>query len=1034
MNCDIILAGVGGQGILTIAQAISIAAVRRGWSVKQAETHGMAQRGGAVQSHLRIADHELYSDLISHGTADMILAVEPLEALRYLAFLSERGTVVSSTVPMVNINDYPSIEAILERITKLPHHILVDADRLARAAGSGRAVNIVMLGAASALIGLNSAEIEAALQEMFERKGELVVAVNQRASRFGRSAATAYLDGLQRGGAPLDVRHWIESLPAEALAGDGDSGTFETTSPPAGCELSTAEQHAVGQMLDQVAQDGRRQLYEHEVYRLVELVGAISPPRHRFISTGQTISKDLLERFPGEKVVLKVVSPDIIHKSEAGAVVFVAKDADTVSREIARLTDRQTSAGAKVEGVLVVEYVARGASGFGQELFVGIRSTREFGAIIAAGLGGVDTEFLASKMRPGEAVAKALAVDTSPEAFLERFKQTAAYEVLAGRARGHHRVVSDGELLRCFRAFLAVARRFCVDRGQEGPDLSELEVNPFAFSRQRMIPLDGRGRLGKATIVPPRRPTHKVEQLLEPRSIALLGVSSKATGFGRIILQNILSCGFPSDHLYVIKQQADAVDGVRCVPTIDELPEKVDLLVVATGSDSAPRLIDQAIQSRKIGSVILISGGIGETEGTEGIEERVVHAIRAARGRADEGPIVLGGNCLGVRSRPGRYDTFFVPKTKMSTPHHATPSRCALISQSGAFIISRLSNLELLDPTLAVSLGNQIDLTVSDILRTVGARDDIDCVGVYVEGFADMDGLTFVRAVAEVAAAGKVVVFYKAGRTAPGRAATAGHTHSVAGDYDVCQTAVAHAGAVVTDTFKEFEQLMELCTGLHHKAVNGRRIGIISNAGFETVGAADAIRGTRYQLDIPALSEATEAAVRATLAAASLDKLVNVRNPLDLTPMAGESVYMGCTKAMLEDDGIDAVVVSCVPLTPQLLTTPEETAQDGALARQLQSLFRESTKPFIAVVDSGSRYEPMVRMLREGGVPTFRSCDQAVRSLGRYLCHRSDGTAARHLGDSAAAATAKTRSSRPPNPRIGSDTCAAGVQQPVEQG
>jgi acyl-CoA synthetase (NDP forming) len=454
----------------------------------------------------------------------------------------------------------------------------------------------------------------------------------------------------------------------------------------------------------------------------------------------------------------------------------------------------------------------------------------------------------------------------------------------------------------------------------------------------------------------------------------------------------VRACGFPQDRLYVIKEGVEEIDGVRCVPTIESLPEKLDLLVAATGSENMPELIDRIIASRKVSSVILIPGGMGETEGTGQIQAKIRAAIQASRDLPDAGPIMLGGNSLGVLSRPGRYDTFFIPENKLEARRDHPPRRAALISQSGAFMISRMSNLALLDPTLAISLGNQIDLTVSDMLRTIGDRSDIDSIGVYVEGFNDMDGLAFVQALQDVTAAGKVVVFYKAGRTESGREATAGHTASVAGDFEVCQTAVTNAGAIVTDTFKEFEQLMELSTALHDKKARGRRIGVISNAGFETVGMADAIDGERYQLELPALSKATSDRIRKELARFKLDTLVNARNPLDLTPMANEDAYEACIRAMLEDDQIDAVVVGCVPLTPQMLTTEEELDKPGSLVERLPALLRESPKPVVAVIDSGARYEAFARKLREAGVPTFRSCDQAVRSFGRYLCHRFEQT------------------------------------------
>lgn len=990
MECNVILAGVGGQGILTIAQAISIAATRRGWNVKQAEVHGMSQRGGAVQSHLRFSEDELFSDLIPLGRADLILAVEPLEALRYVQYLSEHGSIVASTVPFVNIPNYPPIEQVIEKVARHPHHILVDADRLARAAGSARAVNTVMLGAASAQLGLDAAELDAALAEMFGRKGESIVTVNQRACRFGRNAATAYADGLQRGASAQEVRHWIETLPPEELAKDEGPDATMWELPEEGSDLSRPEAHAVAQTLQAAHDEGRRQLYEHEVYRLVELVGAISPPRHQFIIKGEQISAEALERFPGDKVVLKVVSPDIVHKTEAGALMFVPKESNTVNRHLEQMMTRHAAAGADVKGALLVEFVERSGSGFGQELFVGIRSTREFGAIIAAGLGGIDTEYLAHKMKPGIAVAKALAVDTTAEEFFELFKETAAYEILAGRARGHSRVVADGELLRCFRAFIAVARRLCVDRGEEGPDLRELEVNPFAFVRHRMVPLDGRGQLGPATKTPPSRPLAKIDTLFEPRSIGVMGVSAKRANFGRIILQNVRDCGFPAERLCVIKDDVDEIDGVRCVPSIEALAEPIDLLVIATASQDAPQLLDQVIAGKKVSSIILIPGGIGETAGTDDIKKKIRDAIFASRNRPDGGPLVLGPNCLGVRSRPGSYDTFFIPGNKLDPRRDAKPRRVALISQSGAFMISRMSNLQQLDPTLAVSLGNQIDLTVSDVLRTVGQRDDIDCIGVYVEGFNDMDGLAFVRAVEEITAAGKVVVFYKAGRTESGRAATAGHTASVAGDYDICQTAVGHAGAIVVDTFKEFEQLVELATELHGKKVGGRRIGVISNAGFETVGMADAILGARYRLEIPDLSNTTAERIAKILAQNKLEALVNVRNPLDVTPMANEDTYEQCVRAMIDAPDIDAVIVSIVPLTPQLLTTAEELKKPGSLAERLPAILRGSSKPLIAVIDSGSPYQTLATRLSSGGVPIFRTCDQAVRSLGRYLCHRAE--------------------------------------------
>ncbi|HUU97835.1 MAG TPA: indolepyruvate oxidoreductase subunit beta [Phycisphaerae bacterium] len=988
MEKNLILAGVGGQGILTVARAISIVALRRGMYLKQAEVHGMSQRGGAVQSHLRIADHELSSDLIPFGQANLILAVEPLESLRYVQYLREDGALIASTNPVVNIDNYPAIEQVLEQIARYPQHVLFDADRLARAAGSARAANIVIVGAAALFLDFEPRELEDAVAEMFAGKGPKVVDVNRRAFRFGRNAAAAYLDGLNRGGSSRAVRQWIETLPVEQLGAQTPPVATALDIVVTGDELSSPETIGVENILVDAYEEGRRQLYEHEVYKLVEVIGAISPPKYLFVPRTGAITPELLEQFPGEQVVLKVVSPEIVHKTEAQAVLFVRKEYEIVKREIDRLITQFRDA-AEVAGVLVVEFVEEAEAGFGNELFVGIRTTREYGPVIAAGLGGVDTEYLAQKMLPGLAVAKAVATNTTAEQFFELFKKTAAYELLTGKTRGHRRVVSDGELLRCFYAFISMARRFCVDRGAEGPDVAELEVNPFAFRQQRMVPLDGRGRLQTAVKEPPPRPLKKVRRMIEPRSIAVLGVSSTSMNFGRIILNNVKRCGFPREHLYVIKENEQEVDEVRCVPSLAALPQPVDLLVMAAPAAQLPRMIEEISASGKVQSAILIPGGVGETEGTEDLQAQARAAVLAARQRPDGGPVFLGPNCMGVQSRPGRYDTFFIPRNKLDNRWSARARRCALISQSGAFIITRLSNLETLDPVIAASIGNQIDLTIADFVQVVGERDDVDAIGVYVEGFNDADGLALLKAIGRITAAGKVVVFYKAGRTESGRSAAAGHTASIAGDYDVCQAAMANAGAIVVDTFKEFEQLMELATALHGKRFTGRRIGALSNAGYETVGMADAIRGSRYEVTMPELSDKWRKRLVATLKQHGLDGLVNPRNPLDLTPMATDQAHEDCIRVMLECDEVDAVVASAVPLSPAMLTTAKEIEKPGSMVERLPKLFAKSSKPLVYVIDAGPAYDALARAIRAAGVPVFRSCDQTIRSLGRYLCHRA---------------------------------------------
>ena len=189
MKKDIILSGVGGQGILSIATVIGRAALSEGLQLKQAEVHGMSQRGGDVQSHLRISSSEIRSDLIPRGGADLIVSLEPMESLRYLEWLSADGWVVTNTVPVVNIPNYPDRTALEAELASLPHVVRLDADALAREASSPRSANMALLGAAAPLLDIEPAKLEEGIRTIFARKGEAVVEANLAAFRAGYETA-----------------------------------------------------------------------------------------------------------------------------------------------------------------------------------------------------------------------------------------------------------------------------------------------------------------------------------------------------------------------------------------------------------------------------------------------------------------------------------------------------------------------------------------------------------------------------------------------------------------------------------------------------------------------------------------------------------------------------------------------------------------------------------------------------------------------------------------------------------------------------
>jgi len=192
MKNDIILSGVGGQGILSIAAIIGLAAVANDLYIKQSEVHGMSQRGGDVQSHLRLSDKQVASDLIPYGHADIIISVEPMESLRYLPWLAPDGWLITNSNPFINIPEYPGLEEILNEIKKTKNHIIIDADGIAKNLGSARSGNMVILGAASTYIDMPFESLENAIKKLFVRKGEQVIEANLKALNSGREYSTGF--------------------------------------------------------------------------------------------------------------------------------------------------------------------------------------------------------------------------------------------------------------------------------------------------------------------------------------------------------------------------------------------------------------------------------------------------------------------------------------------------------------------------------------------------------------------------------------------------------------------------------------------------------------------------------------------------------------------------------------------------------------------------------------------------------------------------------------------------------------------------
>jgi acyl-CoA synthetase (NDP forming) len=731
-------------------------------------------------------------------------------------------------------------------------------------------------------------------------------------------------------------------------------------------------------LLAQARAAGRDLLLEPEVYAVLARAG-FDVPRHLFwrgcpSSAPGDVLASFLGSLPGDETVLKIVAPGILHKSDVGGIAFSGRSPEIVRADAARLWAEveRRAPGADRLGVLVSEKLVPVSGSPVAETLVSFRRDPAFGPVLVLGLGGVLTEWFSSLaqgrstlvLRPGH-VGKAL-------------RRAAARQPAFGLLFAPSRLHSEAPL-----DLDDVAERLeSLARSAEGFD--ELEVNPIILtSGGRWVAADGKARLATERPEAGRRPLRKITNLLRPASAVVVGASATALNPGRIILRNLKHAeGLHYGHLHGIHPTEAAIDGIPCVPRAEDLPEVVDLAVVAVPAEGARDTIRALCAAGRAESIILIPGGFAEIGRTE-LEREIVSALETSRARPDEGPVLVGGNCLGIVSKR-QYNTFFLPQYKL--PFHDAPGdNLVAVSQSGAYLVSLTSNLDgIVFPRASISFGNQMDLTVADFVEHFLGDDSVSVVACYIEGFKPGDGERFMELCRRIRARGRRVIVFKAGRTALGAKAAQSHTASLAGDYAVAHDLLEDAGVVVAETLDMFEDYVKAFTLLFDRLPAGRRLGVLSNAGFECATVLDRL----YALEAATLSESTRARLRECL-----PRIAHTDNPVDATPMADTRSFVAAAVALLEDPAVDALLVSPIPVTPALEDLPPDLAgvhgeniyAPGSLSQELLRLFSETRKPMAVCVDSGRLYDDFVTVLQRGGIPVYRKIDRASRALSA-LC------------------------------------------------
>jgi acyl-CoA synthetase (NDP forming) len=759
--------------------------------------------------------------------------------------------------------------------------------------------------------------------------------------------------------------------------------------------------------------EGRNFLLEHEVYQILRQVG-IKTPKCLFVKKGQRIKQEDLAKFRKSALVVKVVNPFIVHKTDIGGIQFVEKDAAKINRAcktmLASIPERfqawlkkfpEAKKGKRwtlklieqeIRGFLVCEMVEYDKTGFGTELLMGLRNSREFGPITTIGVGGVEIEYLSERIKEGKAVSIG-----SPHILYKKdisrvLEPLAIYDKLVGKVRGREALIAKDDLVETYFRFLQLGAYFSPYRSDHPYVIEEAEVNPFVAQNKRLIALDGMCRFSKKHGESRNIRYENIEYLVKPRTIGIIGVSEKMN-VGHIILNNILKQGFPVWNVTVVKPGVDEIEGCICVPRIQDLPKTVDLFVITVAAEQNYDVIKELVDYGKARSAIIIAGGLGEKKGTQALEDKIKELLHDGVAGDKLTPVVNGGNCLGIYSNPGKYDTTFVPDYKLPRVS-GRKTNLVYISQSGAFMISRMSKLPNIEPLYAISIGNQIDLTVSDYLNYFKNDEEAKVFGVYMEGFLPADGLAFAEAACQIVRQeGKMIVLYKAGRTPEGRQATASHTASVAGDYSVAKAVCEEAGVIVADSIFDFENYVKNLSFLADKIIRGNRIALISNAGFECVTMADNLKNDQ-EFKLATLSKNTKIKIAVLMERLGIHRLQDVKNPLDTTPVADDAVFADCVLALLKDENVDCAIVSPVPMTPSMQTLVptrfhnENVYHPNSIAMRLIDVFHKTDKPFVVNIDAGDIFTPMVDCLEQAGVPTFKRSDVAVKFLRKYINNR----------------------------------------------
>ncbi|MEZ4525188.1 MAG: acetate--CoA ligase family protein [Desulfobacterales bacterium] len=748
-------------------------------------------------------------------------------------------------------------------------------------------------------------------------------------------------------------------------------------------EFTQEAREAINQVMRTAHAGGRDMLYEHEVYRILRIVG-LETPQFLFVTDPAQVNAELLRGF-SHHLVAKIVSPRISHKQKLGGVkkvrnydpLFVRFVLTCMKEEV--LSHFPAENRPEISGFLLTEFIPH-TQALGYEVLLGFREDSAFGPVMTLSKGGDDAEFFAKYYDP-------------PSLFLPPLDEVQAWKIVQElniRHKFEERGQSEYLTYMANAAFLLsrLAWHYSfVSAPRPEFIIRALDVNPFVIAEdRRVVAVDGfasfvRGADEKQSLPPVN--LQNLDGFFKPDGIAVVGVSSDSEkhSLARLIVRQLQDMG--RTDLFLINPKGGRIcipdsKGSReypLYPSLRELPRSADLLVYAA---PARHILDffRSLPENAPQSVILIPGIPSDTDYGE---------FAAQLRQAISGTIrIIGPNCMGVFYAPEGEDkgvnTLFIEENRLDV-RSSEKANAVLLTQSGAFsvtAIDKFRNYRLL--RAVVSFGNKLDVNITDLTAWFADRPDVEVIGIYAEGLDPGEGRSFFELSRRIR---KPLIVYKAGKTDAGAKVTASHTASMSGSYDIFRAACRQAGVILAETIDDHYAFLKAFSLLSGKIPGGNRVAGVVNAGFESAVGADELLFLRQAV----LSEPTREKLR------KLDRtgLIDISSSfLDVTPMADDRLYADFIETVLEDENTDCVFVSVVPHTNTLKTDPRTCRDSDSLAMLLTGLHRKYAKPVVVSVNAGRYYQEFVSLLEECGLPVYTDIRAAIKSLDRF--------AAWHLG------------------------------------